>query len=122
MSACSGCAAASPGSAAARVQAAELEARAEHVRDELEHGRLEHALDEDVALVREVREPARAGLQPELGARALALLLAELARAAAHEPLAPRGAKTPSSRVKPRSSSSPAVPRSLRGMLRSRLR
>ena len=74
MSACSGCAAASPGSAAARVQAAELEARAEHVRDELEHGRLEHALDEDVALVREVREPARAGLLPELGPRALALL------------------------------------------------
>src|SRR6185436_8726415 len=56
----------------ARVQAAELEARAEHVRDELEHRRLEQALDEHVALVREVREPRRSRLGPELRARVLA--------------------------------------------------
>ena len=71
----------------ARVQAAELETRAEHVRDELEHDRLEQAVDEDVALVREVREPGRAGLPSELRARALALLREERVDPA-HEPLA----------------------------------
>jgi hypothetical protein len=61
------------GLGAARVQAAELAALAEHVADELEHPRLERALHQLAALVGEVREALGPLFLAELGPRALAL-------------------------------------------------
>jgi hypothetical protein len=81
------------------------------VGNEPEHGRLEHAFDEAVPLVGEIREPRRAGLGPELGSRALALLGEERVDSV-HEPCASLGREHPfEPRPAPLVQLAPSLPR-----------